>query len=75
MKREVSIKRSFVYYQKGLIKERCQIKEGVYMKKGKGGKEKQKENQNMSEENRECDNKTNTKRIKTNPIPKQIITK
>ena len=48
MKREVSIKREFVYYQKGLIKERCQIKERsfvyqrcqikerVYMKKGKG---------------------------------------
>ena len=44
------------------------------MKKGKGGKEKQKENQNMSEEKGECGNKTNTKMIKTNPIPKQIIT-
>ena len=42
MKREVSIKREFVYYQKGLIKERCQIKEGVYMKKGKGGKKNKK---------------------------------
>ena len=29
----------------------------------------------MSEEKGECYNKTNTKRIKTNPIPKQIITK
>ena len=57
MKREVSIKREFIYqkgsvYQRCLIKERsfvyqrCQIKERVYMKKGKGGKEKQKENQN-----------------------------
>lgn len=33
------IKRVFVY-------QRCQIKERVYMKKGKGGKEKQNENQN-----------------------------
>ena len=45
------------------------------MKKGKGGKEKQKENQNMSEEKGEYDNKSNTKTIKTNPIPKHIITK
>ena len=29
----------------------------------------------MSEEKGECDNKTNTKTTKTNPIPKQIITK
>ena len=69
MKREVSIKREFIY-QKGvclskgcLYYQRCQIKERVYMKKGKGGKEKQKENQNMSEEKGECYNKFNTKTI------------
>ena len=62
-------------YQKGV----CFIK-GVKSKKGctwkkEKGNEKQKENQNMSEEKGECDNKTNTKTTKTNPIPKQIITK
>ena len=31
IEREVSIKRVFVYYQKGLIKERCQIKERVFI--------------------------------------------
>lgn len=31
IEREVSIKRVFVYYQKGLIKERCQIKERVFV--------------------------------------------
>lgn len=46
------------------------------MKKGKGGKEKQKENQNMSEEKGECYNKTNTKTIqKQNEYQKKQITK
>ena len=52
IEREVSIKRVFIY-QKGvclskgcLYYQRCQIKERVYMKKGKGGKEKQNEYQN-----------------------------
>ena len=66
---KVSNQRKGVYLSKGcLYYQRCQIKERVYMKKGKGGKEKQKENQNMSEEKGECYNKTNTKTIqnKTN---------
>ena len=84
MKREVSIKRSFVYYQKGLIKERCQIKERVYMKKGKGGKKNKKKTKTYPKKRgnvitnsipKQYKNKTNTKMIKTNPIPKHIITK
>lgn len=38
-------------------------------------KKKQKENQNMSEEKGGCDNKTNTKTTKTNPIPKETDNK
>lgn len=46
------------------------------MKKGKGGKEKQNEYQNMSEEKGECDNKFNTKTIqKQNEYQKKQITK
>ena len=68
IEREVSIKRVFIY-QKGvclskgcLYYQRCQIKERVYMKKGKGGKEKQNENQNTIA--KEGD-------MITKPIPKQ----
>ena len=50
-------------------------RKGVYEKR-KRGKEKQKENQNMSEEKGECDNKFNTKTIqKQNEYQKKRITK
>ena len=45
--RKESNQRKGVYLSKGcLYYQRCQIKERVYMKKGKGGKEKQNEYQN-----------------------------
>ena len=45
--RKGSLNQKGVYLSKGcLYYQRCQIKERVYMKKGKGGKEKQNEYQN-----------------------------
>ena len=69
------IKRVFVYQKGVCLSKVSNQRKGVHEKRKRGMKKKQKENQNMSEEKGGCDNKTNTKTTKTNPIPKQIITK
>lgn len=64
---KVSNQRKGVCLSKGcLYYQRCQIKERVYMKKGKGGKEKQNEYQNTF--SKEGD-------MITKPIPKQYKNK
>ena len=64
----------------------CLLSKGCYQRKvsnqRKGVHEKRKRGERKTKrkpkhvcKRRGCDNKTNTKRIKTNPIPKQSITK